>query len=198
MNARWLVFVLAFGAAVATAQEPPGVQRARLRLTIPSFRDAGPIPLQFTCYADGGKAMSPLLRWEHVPEATRSFVVMVTGPENQRRRGHTVAFFWVAGTSRPARRSSRKGSRAARNYRTAVATWRATTGSWGMTLRAHRRAPDRFITSSSCTRSIRCCLFPRMPLATPSCKRWMATSLAPACTTECWSACRSSDVSKKN
>jgi len=102
MNVRWLIFVLACGGAVAAAPERPGqqapeaskVQSARLRLTIPSFSDAGPIPLPFTCYADGGKAMSPPLRWEHVPEATRSFVVLLTGPENHRRRGHTVAFFW--------------------------------------------------------------------------------------------------------
>jgi Raf kinase inhibitor-like YbhB/YbcL family protein len=70
------------------------VQRPRLRLTIPSFSDAGPIPLQHTCYAAGGKAISPALRWAHVPEGTRSFVLMLTGPENHRRRGHTVAFFW--------------------------------------------------------------------------------------------------------
>jgi hypothetical protein len=102
MNVRWLVFVLAFGGAVAAAQERPReqaaevgrVQSARLRLTIPSFSDAGPIPLQFTCYADGRKAMSPPLRWVKVPEATRSFVLMATGPENHRRRSHIVAFFW--------------------------------------------------------------------------------------------------------
>jgi Raf kinase inhibitor-like YbhB/YbcL family protein len=63
-------------------------------LTIPSFSDAGSIPLPFTCYADGKKAMSPPLRWANVPEATRSFVIMATGPENHRRRSHTVAFFW--------------------------------------------------------------------------------------------------------
>jgi Raf kinase inhibitor-like YbhB/YbcL family protein len=102
MNVRWLVCVFAFGIAVAAAPElllgqtagAGTVQSPRLRLTIPSFGDAGPIPLPFTCYADGGKAMTPPLRWAHVPEATRSFVVVLTGPENHRRRGHTVAFFW--------------------------------------------------------------------------------------------------------
>lgn len=102
MNVRWLVFVLAFGAAVAAVPEQSQgqtagaarVQSPRLKLTIPSFSDAGPIPLQFTCYADGGTAISPPLRWEHVPEGTESFVLMLTGPENHRRRSHTVAFFW--------------------------------------------------------------------------------------------------------
>ena len=102
MNVRWLVFVLAFGGAVAAVPEQSEgqtagaarVQSPRLRLTIPSFQDAGPIPLPFTCYADGGRAISPPLQWDYVPEATRSFVLMLTGPENHRRRSHTVAFFW--------------------------------------------------------------------------------------------------------
>jgi Raf kinase inhibitor-like YbhB/YbcL family protein len=101
MNVRLFVWVLACGGVVAAADQAHGqtagaasVQRPRLRLTIPGFADAGPIPLQFTCYAAGGKTISPLLRWTHVPEATRSFVVMATGPENHRRRSHTVAFFW--------------------------------------------------------------------------------------------------------
>lgn len=100
MNVRWLVVVLAIGGAVAAAPEPSqgqaagAVQRPRLRLTIPSFSDAGPIPLPFTCYAEGGKATSPALRWANAPEAARSFVLMVTGPENHRKGSHTVAFFW--------------------------------------------------------------------------------------------------------
>jgi Raf kinase inhibitor-like YbhB/YbcL family protein len=102
MNVRWLVFVLACGGVVAGAQERPREQPAearraqspRLRLTSPAFSDAGAIPLQFTCYANSGKAMSPPLRWVNVPEETRSFVLMVTGPENHRRRSHIVASFW--------------------------------------------------------------------------------------------------------
>lgn len=70
------------------------MQRPRLLLTIPSFSDAGPIPLQFTCYAARGKAISPALRWANVPEGTKSFVLTLTGPANHRRKGHTVAFFW--------------------------------------------------------------------------------------------------------
>jgi len=102
MNVRWLVVFLVLGGAVAAIPATSGAQTAtaarvqepRLRLTIPSFSDAGPIPLQFTCYADGGTAMSPPLQWAYVPEETRSFVLMLTGPENHRRGSHTVAFFW--------------------------------------------------------------------------------------------------------
>jgi Raf kinase inhibitor-like YbhB/YbcL family protein len=101
MNVRWLICVLALGGVMVVVGQAHGqtagaanVQRPRLRLTIPSFSDAGPIPLPFTCYADGGKAMSPALRWANAPERTRSFVLMLTGPENHRKGSHTVAFFW--------------------------------------------------------------------------------------------------------
>ena len=99
MNGRWLAFVLACCATMAAVPEQSqgqtaGAQRLRLRLTTPSFSDAGTIPLQFTCYAAGGTAMSPPLRWDYVPDGTESFVLMLTGPENHRRRSHTVAFFW--------------------------------------------------------------------------------------------------------
>ena len=60
---------------------------------IPSLSDAGPIPLLFTCYADGHKAMSPQLRWANVPEAARSFLIMATGPADHGRRSHTVALY---------------------------------------------------------------------------------------------------------
>lgn len=100
MNVRWLVFALAFGGAVAAAPElshgQGRTQSPRLKLTIPSFSDAGTIPPQFTCYAEGGidGAVSPPLQWAYAPEDTGSFVLMLTGPENHRRGSHTVAFFW--------------------------------------------------------------------------------------------------------
>ena len=100
MNVRWLVLILAFGGVVAAApaqlQAQGRVQSPRLRLTIPSFSDAGTIPSQFTCYAEGGidMAVSPPLQWAYAPEDTGSFVLMLTGPENHRRGSHTVAFFW--------------------------------------------------------------------------------------------------------
>jgi Raf kinase inhibitor-like YbhB/YbcL family protein len=78
----------------ASAAPAAAAQKPRLRLTSTGFSDAGRIPLQFTCYAAGGKVISPALEWQYVPDGTRSFVLILTGPENQRRRGHTEAFFW--------------------------------------------------------------------------------------------------------
>ena len=102
MGVRWLVVVLALCGALAGIPEqaesqPAGTARnqsPRLKLTIPSFPDAGTIPQQFTCYAESGEAISPPLQWDYVPDGTQSFVLMLTGPENHRRRSHTVAFFW--------------------------------------------------------------------------------------------------------
>ena len=93
-----LSLVLLATAAPAHPQgAPPGAgrpQRARLRLTSPDFADGGVIPLPFTCYAEGGKAQSTAFRWTNAPQATQSFVLLLTGPENHRRGTHTVAFFW--------------------------------------------------------------------------------------------------------
>ncbi len=90
MNVRWLAVLLACSGAVVTAQQGG----PRLKLTIPAFTDAGPIPLRFTCYAEGGTAITPAMQWTNVPAAARSFAIILTGPENQRQRGHIQAFFW--------------------------------------------------------------------------------------------------------
>jgi Raf kinase inhibitor-like YbhB/YbcL family protein len=91
MNARWLALALAISAAATPAAQN---QNPRLRLTIPAFTDGGPIPLRYTCYAEGGTALTPPMQWTNVPAAARSFAIILTGPENQRQRGHTQAFFW--------------------------------------------------------------------------------------------------------
>ncbi len=102
MRVRWLVLGSAICAALIVIAQPSvgqeagarRVQQPRLKLTIPAFEDAGRIPLEFTCYAPSGTAKSPALQWAYVPDGTESFVLMLTGPENHRRRSHTVAFFW--------------------------------------------------------------------------------------------------------
>ncbi|HZM92292.1 MAG TPA: hypothetical protein VFB92_02690, partial [Vicinamibacterales bacterium] len=62
MIARVLGFLLVFAAVTATAYtqqpaQPAGArvpQPPRLRLTSAGFRDGASLPLQFTCYAEGG------------------------------------------------------------------------------------------------------------------------------------------------
>lgn len=51
-----------------------------ITVTSPAFRENGPIPVRFTCAADGGNGITPPLRWSVTDGTVRSIALVVDDP----------------------------------------------------------------------------------------------------------------------
>ena len=87
-------------ACLLTAPASAAAQGAAssMTLVVEGFPDGGEIPIRFTQAAPGaapGEGTSPALRWENVPDGTRSFVVNMRDLDVARNRTTEDQAHWV-------------------------------------------------------------------------------------------------------
>lgn len=90
----------AAAACLLTAPASAAAQGAAssMTLVVEGFPDGGEIPIRFTQAAPGaapGEGTSPALRWENVPDGTRSFVVNMRDLDVARNRTTEDQAHWV-------------------------------------------------------------------------------------------------------
>jgi Raf kinase inhibitor-like YbhB/YbcL family protein len=82
----WRLAVCVVGIALAActsassqeASAMSSIGTTTMTLRSPAFEAGGPIPTKYTC---DGEDISPPLAWEHVPEGTQAFALLVTDPD---------------------------------------------------------------------------------------------------------------------
>jgi Raf kinase inhibitor-like YbhB/YbcL family protein len=78
------VGIIGIGLAACTpassqeASAMTNVSTTTMTLRSPAFEDGMPIPAKYTC---DGEDVSPPLEWDHVPDGTQAFALLVTDPD---------------------------------------------------------------------------------------------------------------------
>lgn len=77
MKKVWCIILLAFAVGfVSTSKAQEAIKM--MKLTSPNFDPNQSIPKKFTC---DGEDISPALRWDGVPQGTKSFALIVDDPD---------------------------------------------------------------------------------------------------------------------
>jgi len=128
---KLLICAVMMWTAGALAQAPPAPPPTGpgLTLTTTAFEDGGVIPNKYTMAAEG-TAVSPKLTWDHVPDGTVSFALILHDPDTSLSKTTQEVLHWmifnIPGTTRelpegvPAQAKLSDGSIQALNLRKGI------------------------------------------------------------------------------
>ena len=97
------VLMMCTAGALAQAPAAPTQSKPGLTLTTSAFEDGGIIPNKYTMAAEG-TAVSPKLTWDHVPDGTVSFALILHDPDTSLAKTTNEVLHWmifnIPGTAR--------------------------------------------------------------------------------------------------